>query len=361
MGRIITVDGEIAPDSLGVTLPHEHLFVDGSGWIDDDRSRSVLQDRFLHEDVSMETLSRLRDNPYTYDNCRLDDVETIASEVQRFHDRGGDSIVDVTSVGLHRDPSGLRTVSRRTGVNVIAGCGYYISDTHPSTMDEKSKSDIAAEIVSDIENGIGDTGVRAGIIGELGATKGFVSNDNEKKAFRGAAIAQQRTGVPITIHPPYNYEEAHDILDVLEDEGANLENVVMGHLSDTIRNEGSLDYHTSIGDRGVFLAFDDFGMIGHRGTENDYYQEVENVGPLDEDRINRVVELYEAGYDDQLLLSHDVWRKTQLATYGGRGYAHLLDNIVPRLQQSSPKRNALDREAIEVLTVQNVREMLTVD
>lgn len=360
MGHVITIDGEVSPAALGRTLPHEHLLIDGSVWIDADATRPVLAERDIHQETSCENVWRLRDNPYTYDNSRLDDVDLIAAEAERFYERGGGTIVDVTSIGLRRDPVGLLRLSRRTGLHVVAGCGYYVSHCHPDDMNEKSKTDVADEIVSDVREGIGTTGVQAGIIGEVGTTKEFLSNENEVTSVRGAAIAQQRTGAPITIHPPYNYQEAHDILDILEAEGADLENVVMGHLSDTIRDPDSFEYHASIGDRGVYLGFDDFGMVGHRGTSNDLFDKVENVGPLDEDRINRVVGLYEAGYEDQLLLSHDISRKSYLTKYGGHGYGHILRNIVPRLLKSSPKRSALSRDDVERLIVNNPQEVLTI-
>lgn len=359
MGTVTTVSGEISPGELGYTLTHEHLLLDMTAWIDDDTARPVLEEARLTDPVTFENLWEVRERPYTYDNCRLDDVETAIEEVQRFQEYGGDTIVDVTSIGLHRDPEGLRRIARRTGVNVVAGTGHYVSASHPPDIDGKSAEDIADGIISDLNEGIGGTDVRAGIIGEVGASKGFMSNSNEKKTFRGAAIAQAQTGVPITVHPPYNYEEAHDVLDVLEDAGADLENVVIGHLSDTIRNEESFEYHRSIGERGAYLAFDDFGMIGHRSTSNDLYDDVENVGPLDEDRINRVVDLYKAGFADQLLLSQDMCRKTHLTVYGGNGYGHLLRNVTPRLQRPSPHREALSREDIDRLMIENPRRLLS--
>lgn len=258
------------------------------------------------------------------------------------------------------DPLGLKRIANRTDINIVAGTGYYIGSSHPADMDQRTAEDIADEFVSDVSRGMGDTDIKAGIIGEIGASKGFLSNDNEKKVFRGAAMAQSETGAPISIHPPFNYEEAHDILDFLEDAGADLENVVMGHLSDTIRNEDSFEYHRSIGERNVYMAYDDFGMIGHRITSTDHFQDVENVGPLDEDRINRVVGLYEAGFEDQLLISQDVCRKTHLTNFGGHGYGHILRNIVPRLKESSPFRDGLSDDAIENLLIENPKRLLTI-
>lgn len=358
MNTVTTVCGDVATETLGHTLTHEHLLLDMNSR-DDDAPRSDVDDERLTAPVTPDNIWWVRENPYTHDNCRLDDVDTAVGEVDRFSEHGGNTIVDVTSIGLNRDPGGLRRVSRRTGVNVIAGTGHYVGAYHPSNIDELTAEDIADMIVSDLTDGIGDTGIRAGIIGEIGASEGFVSNHNEKKTFRGAAMAQSRTGAPLTVHPPYNYEEAHDVLDVLEGAGADLKNVVMGHMSDTIRNQDSFEYHRSVAERGVYLAYDDFGMVGARGTTTDTYGDVENVGPLDETRINRVVALYEIGFEDQLLLSQDICRKTHLTKYGGHGYGYLLRNIVPRLQRSSPCRKGLSSGAVARLLVENPRQLLS--
>lgn len=354
MGTVVTVTGEISAEDVGITLPHEHLFIDGTGpWIDNvDKAetfnRSALEERRINEPVSIELQSWLEYNPGNYDNFRLDDVDEMTKEVQRFHDLGGSTVVDVTGFGIGRSPHGMKRVARRTGLNVVAGTGYYIEPAHPPDMDEKSAGEIADEIVSDIEDGIGDTRIRAGIIGEIGATHGFAENENEKKSFRGAAIAQQETGAAITIHPPFFYKEAHDVLDVLEEAGANLDNVIMGHMDPIIREEGSLEYHRSLADRGVYIEFDIFGQSG-------YAPAFDKTHPLDADKLDRIEALFD-DYGDQLLLSHDNCQKQHLLRYGGFGYDHILRNIVPRLGRRGFAQVEIDR-----LLVDNPTEAITFD
>ena len=111
----------------------------------------------------------------------------------RRHDRGRH---------LHRHrprPPGPARISRATGLSVVMGAGYYVPVSHPEGMDDMSEDDIAEEIVRDVTEGVGETGVRAGIIGEIGCV--FPLSANVLKVVRAAARAQVRTGAPILIHP----------------------------------------------------------------------------------------------------------------------------------------------------------------
>ena len=84
-----------------------------------------------------------------------------------FKEAGGDTVVEVSSRGLGRDVLGLKQIAESSGVNIIAGSGYYKVAGHPPDMAERSVEDVTAEIVRELESGIGDTGIRAGVIGEI--------------------------------------------------------------------------------------------------------------------------------------------------------------------------------------------------
>ena len=86
-----------------------------------------------------------------------------------------------------------------------------------------------------------------------------------------------------------------------------------------------IDYVSSIADRGAFVEFDTFGIELY--TDADLGQFAR-----DTERIELVVEVVERGYVDQILLSHDLCWKTLLVEYGGWGFAHLSNNIEPRLR-----------------------------
>lgn len=352
----VTVTGERPADDLGVTLPHEHLIIDASIWVPDGPELTAVQQKKLDEDVSMENLWWLaaygrRPDWNSLDNRRLDDVDLVKEEVLRFVAEGGETLVDVTpmSPGLGRDPRALKQLSNATGLNVIAGTGHYVRHAHPPDIDDRSVEALADAMAGDVLDGIDDTNVRAGVIGEIGATEGFTDHDNERKVFRAAARAQQRTGAPITIHPPVHYKEGHDLLDELEDAGADLSNVILGHLDGAMERDGASDYYDSLAARGVYLQFDTFGRTGYIASHDVCF-------PLDETRIQELRRLFDRGHEDQLLVSHDICKKNQLTTYAGHGYDYILRDIVPRL-----RTRAFSDEEIHQVLVENPAAALAVE
>lgn len=354
MGTVITVTGERSASDLGVTLPHEHLFIDTSVWVPQGPELSAVQRKKLHEPVSQENLWWLaaygrRPDWNCLDNRRLDDIETAKAEAARFRNEGGATIVDVTpmSPGLGRDPRAMREVALHTGLTVVAGTGHYVRHAHPPDMDDLTAEDIAAEMVSDVLDGIDDTSIRAGVLGEVGATHGFRDHENEVKAFRAAALAQQETGAVITVHPPVHHMEGHDVLDVLEEAGADPANVIIGHLDGAMELEGASAYYDSLADRGAYLEFDTFGRVGYLAGQDACF-------PLDETRILELKRLFDAGYGEQLLVAHDICKKNQLTRYAGHGYDYILRDIVPRL-----RRRGFSDGDVEQLLVANPARALS--
>lgn len=358
MTEVTTVTGTIPAEELGITLPHEHLIVDTSTWVESgpDAELSALQRKKLHEEVSRENLWWLSTYGRQWDwNCldnrRLDDEETAIEESMRFVAEGGGTIVDVTpmSPGLGRDPAALRRISNQTGLNVVAGTGHYVRAEHPPRVESQSAEEIAAEMVEEVATGIGETTIRAGIIGEIGASHPFEDHPNEQKVFRAAAIAQGETGAPITVHPPVMHQEGHEVLDVLEDAGADLENVILGHLDGALETAGAADYYDSIAKRGVYLEFDTFGRIGYSAPNDQCF-------PLDESRIRELRRLMDAGHGEQLLISHDICKKNQLTKYAGFGYDYILRDIVPRMRRrgftEDELRTILERNPASALAVE---------
>ena len=138
--------------------------------------------------------------------------------MELFKQAGGGTVVEVSSKGLGRDALGLKKIAESSGVNIIAGCGYYKVAGHPPDMAERSVEDVTAEIVRELESGIGDTGIRAGVIGEIatGSPLYDVPRDvwdlrdhedmvpDEEKVLRAAGRAHIETGAPVSVHI-YNY------------------------------------------------------------------------------------------------------------------------------------------------------------
>src|SRR5690606_12468492 len=114
----------------------------------------------------------------------------------------GGASVDVTNISLGRDPRKLVEIARRSQVHIVMGAGWYRQAWHPSGHDDRDVDSLTAEIVRDITVGVGDSGVRAGIIGEVSAIDIVTDprDSAEVKGIRAAARASQLTGAAITLH-----------------------------------------------------------------------------------------------------------------------------------------------------------------
>lgn len=341
--RAQTVLGPIEPSKLGITLTHEHLVADQTIYFQ--LPTQANEREYATSPVNLQNLAWVRFHPYlNKDNLRLDDEELMVKEVSRFKNAGGCTIVDPTSNGIGRDPEALRRISLRTGLNIIAGSGYYVSLTHPRDIGSKSIGDIRDEIVRDIRVGINGSEIRAGLIGELGTT--FPWGPNEEKALQAAGRAQVETGAPIEVHPGRNPKHPGMILDVLEKEGADLSRVVICHIERTL---GNLEHFRSVLDRGAYVEFDNFGQSwfafpGHT---------LEWPFPSDSGRVFRIRELIETGYGDQILVSMDIDSKILLYHYGGQGFDHILVNVLPIMQPIIGPENA------QKILVDNPRRLMT--
>lgn len=354
-GSIVTVTGRIDPDELGVTMTHEHLFIDtvDSLYTEPD---SAIHRRIAGEPMSLETLTYVRRNAMQHrDNMRLDSMAEAVEEVTQYARAGGDAIVDVTPKNAGEDPEAVRAVARETGVTLVHGAAHYVRPVHPDRIDHMSIDEIADEFVDDVESGIGDTDVRAGLIGEIGLSQRI--HEAEEKVARAAARAARRTGAPVNFHPPGRTEHSQqdrtyptsrwclEILDMVEEEGLSPERVVMSHMDRTVFED--VTYQRELADRGAYLEYDLWGMEASLDQYGDAYMS-------DFQRIEFVTDLLKDGYADRLLFSHDVYTKLQRTAYGGFGYAHVLEHIVPLLE-----KRGVSSETIEQILVENPRTMLT--
>jgi phosphotriesterase-related protein len=350
---VMTVLGPIDADQLGVTLMHEHLLIDVSYKFQP--PTEVTQRALAEQPITLANLGYLRRNIGAVKaNFRLDDVDTAAAEALAFKRDGGGTIVDVSPVGIGRDPLALRAIAAQSGVNVVTCTGYYLARSHPAAVAGASIDALADEMIAEIRTGIGRTGIRPGIIGEIGLGEpmyvaghaGDEMHRDEEKVLRAAGRAQIATGLPLTLHI-YNYRPnrlAHLALDALEEEGVALDRVVIGHLDVRI----DVDYAASVAARGAYAEFDTFGIEAYLDSTLSEY-------PRDTERVAALVELVARGYVDRLLVSHDVCTRMQLVAYGGWGYGHLSRHIEPRLRKAG-----LSDEQITTIRERNPRRLLDV-
>ncbi len=341
-GQVQTTLGPVSVESLGITLMHEHIFLDASTWWQEPAEGSR---RYLaHQPVNIAILGELRLDPFAnLDNCTLFNAEDALAEVMQYRDLGGETIVDVTNHDIGRDPRALQALSRRTGLKLICGAGHYLEGSHPKSFEAMSVSDIEAEIIGEVVDEIPGTGVRAGIIGEIGVSAHFTPA--EQKSLRGAARASAKTQVPLTIHMPGWERLGHQVLDMVADEGAILEHTILDHMNPSLID---LDHQMRLADRGAFLEYDMIGM-------DFFYADQQAQSPCDEENAIAIKRLIDAGYIEHILLSQDVFLKMMLTKYGGWGYAYILRHFVPRL-----RRHGVTAEQIHTLLVENPRRVFAV-
>lgn len=332
--QVMTVTGPISPEEMGITLPHEHLLLDMNWpglWPDvSDRPDTVW------EPVSITNLGALRRNYMAVrDNAILDDVVEMSAEVTCFREAGGSTIAEMTTLGLAPDPTGLREVSERTGVYIIAGTGVYTEETLSAEQAAMSVGDMRAMMVRDLTEGFPGTDVRAGVIGEIALNRPI--KPAEERALRAAARAHRETGAAICVHGI-----SPEAVQILQAERADLSRVVACHQDGTTPENAK-----SMLDLGIYIEFDCFGhefYCDNGAYDSDWPWHFSS----DTERVAGLARMVEVGYADRLLLSQDICVKMQLRRYGAYGYAHVLENIAPMLL-----RAGVTQDQIHTMTVQN--------
>ncbi|WP_241560105.1 phosphotriesterase family protein [Solirhodobacter olei] len=338
-GQVMTVTGPVAAADLGVTLMHEHILNDCRCWWH--APKESEREHLAHRPVSIEILSELRQDPFVnLHNIALDDEPLAIEELGQFAAAGGRTVVDPTCRGIGRDPAALVRISGATGLRIVMGAGYYLASSHPAELAAMSAADVADQIVAEARDGVDGSGVRIGLIGEIGVSSEFTAE--EEKSLRGAARAQARTGLPLMVHLPGWFRLAHRVLDIVSEEGADLRHTVLCHMNPS---HGDFDYQRSLAARGAFVEYDMIGM-------DFFYADQQVQCPSDDEAARGIARLAEAGYLDRVLLSHDVFVKMMLTRYGGNGYAFILRHFLPRLQ-----RHGFDEPSLVALMQHNPRRV----
>ena len=339
-GKVQTVRGLIEPAEMGVTLMHEHLLIDWRHRFTPPAEASRVA--FSRARVTPELRAAILHEPLdNLDNLLLLDEQDAVDEALRFTHAGGGTLVDMSNRGLGRDPLALRRISAATGLHVSMGAGYYVGISHPPDMDSRTEDELCAEMVRDIEVGVGDTGIKCGHIGEIGCE---AQTPNEMKVVRAAARAQRRSGALLNVHQLYSLtpKGGHAIADAIERAGGDLSRTVFSHMDGS---EDDFAYQESLLERGLTLEYDLFG------TENTI------AGPIwfpqDRARVRGIARLIEAGWIGQIVLAQDICMKVALVKYGGWGYGHILQRCLPLF-----RRAGLGEEQIATMLVDNPRRLL---
>ena len=165
-GKVLTVNGPANPGSLGATMAHEHIFINRNH-PNRPAPTTATRVRFYLKPLTMDMLGAVTMGYPNRDNLILGDETTALQELADYRKRGGGTLVEVTSIGLGRDPAALRRVSRATGVHVVMGTGWDTRAVDSRDLEARSLDELTRELVQDVTSGVGNSGIRSGIIGEV--------------------------------------------------------------------------------------------------------------------------------------------------------------------------------------------------
>jgi phosphotriesterase-related protein len=257
--------------------------------------------------------------------------EAVVDDLLDAKARGLAAITDLSAADWGRDPIALRRISEQSGIAVVCATGFYW-DPFPRIAIEGTPEELRDIMIAEIETGIGDTGVRCGVV-KVGTNRGEPDALAER-LFRAAAAAALATGAPVITHTSSPDQAAWHVR-VLERAGMNLSRVVISHMG-AARDVGAL---VALARAGVLMGVDKVSFP--KGPNND------QLADLVRDACAR-------GLERQLILSSDIARRTLLRRYGGRGYGTVLADFVPMLL-----RRGLEPTQIETMLHDNPVRLLT--
>ena len=341
-GKSLTVLGPKNTNELGKVICHEHLLIDFNVVFQNPHNPKELH--LKDEKLSLSNLGWIKKFWVSNkDNLLIDDIEISINELNHFYKAQGNTIVDVTSIGLSRNPSALKIISQRTGVNVIMGSGHYIEKTHPDYFKTDNVNQIAEKITKDILQGVDGTGIHSGIIGEIGCD--FPWSSDERKSVHAGVLAQIETGAPLLIHPGRDENAPIEIVNSIVRWGGNTSRTIMGHIERTIYSRSKL---LDLANTGIYMNFD---LFGH---ESSYYPLANSTYmPSDHQRIEIISDLIDLGFSNKILIGHDICSKHRLKRFGGHGWDHILKRIIPRM-----KKFGIKTKDLENILINNPREIL---
>ena len=302
MKKLHTIKGSIAIDSLGLILPHEHLFTDLRG-------PNVAG---YAQGVASAVVDVVR--PYL--------AEASASGVT--------ALVECSTVGVGRNLSILQSLADATPIHIIAPTGVYRDTYIPNSLREVNEQYLADTWTKELTEGIEGSSIQAGFI------KLAMSDDGptalEVRNLRAAVLASQNTGAVIASHT-IGGRVAKQEMDVLEEAGLDLHRFIWIHA----QTEPDISILKEAARRGAYVELDSVGAPFQSQPE----------------LLETALALIEAGYLRQLLLSHDAgWynpaRADGLPEEGYRGYTALINDFIPALL-----KRGIGEEQIRLITVNN--------
>ena len=322
LGSVQTVLGPISGDRMGFTAPHEHVLASSTDFL-----------RLWPE----------------YLGGRSRFTRGVVERMKAAKAAGIDTVVDCTTADLGRDVRLLQEVSRRSGVQIIATTGHWLTPT-PS-FEARTAVELADFFTLEIERGIEDTGIKPGVI--KAAHQGDAMTPFQEKVFKAAAHASKRTGVPVTTHSDARHRGGEQQAAIFEQEGLDPRMVCIGHSDES----ADFDYLAGLARRGYTLGFDHlfYGLPAMGGGTNGI--------PTWQDRATIIKKLIDAGLNDRIFLATDWMFGITIAPSGTMdvlnernpfGNLFNVRNTIPYLRQIG-----VADEQIRTITVTNPRTFFT--
>lgn len=337
-GKAQTVRGIVDPAVLGATLMHEHLL-----W--DIRTPAMRADPDQGPDICLcnyyacSTGARKVPN-----NLVFVDSAIATDEVGRMRRAGGRSIVELTVGGLDPDPRGLRKIAEATDTHIVMGCGHYVDEYQDPANRTRRVEDFAAEMIEQLTVGAWGTDIRAGIIGEIGCQSPWT--ELEKRVMDGALLAQAETGAAINVHPGRHADQPQEVAEFVAARAGDTSRLVISHIDRTIFDDERL---MRLADTGAVIELDLFGQ-----EHAHYTLDLAVDLPNDAERLRWIRRLIDRGHLGQIVISHDICYRTRLTRFGGHGYGHIFENVVPLM-----RRRGFTEAEIMAITVGTPRRLLT--
>lgn len=293
-GKIRTILGDIDASNLGFTMAHEHILTKPAGGGEKDTQDHIL-----------------------------DDFPKAIQMLNEFKKIGGGAVIEATTETWGRDTPGMYLASKESGINVVACTGYMEQD---SGMTEKEDyltiEDIYKKMCDEVIYGMDGTSIKAGWI-KCGTAYNHIT-PNEEKVIRAGARAATETGCCLHAHTT-NGTMGIEILEILEDENFDLSRMILAHID---RNP-DLWYHRQLLKKGANLIYDGPGKAK-------YY--------TDQVRVDLLKQLVQDGYENQIMLSNDMGKKSHHKVYGyGPGFNWIKERFLPRLLDEGISQEVIDK------------------
>ena len=297
--KVMTVNGWMDAEEMGVTLTHEHIMLDWTG------ADSLVFDSWNKDSIFF-TVS-----PYLFELKQFD----------------CNTFIEVTPSYMGRDPEIYRRLSNETGINIIFSVGYYGAMQNrfvPKHAYTETAEQLAQRWLDEWKNGCRETGIRPGLI-KVGVAYKPELSELHQKFVRAACMTHLQSGLTIAIHSG-PVARAREILEIFQQEGVAPEAFVWTHALKATHEE-----HIEIGNKGAWVSFD---KVNEKNTE---------------ELVSAITNMREHHMLNKVLLSHDAGWYNVGQPGGGefRPYTALFTNLLPALKKSGFTQEETDQMLIK--------------